>query len=49
MAKFQIGDSVIHVNSNEKGIVKEIFPSARGRQLYQVSIVGLLGLPITCK
>ena len=38
MAKFQIGDSVIHVNSNEKGIVKRIFPPARGRQLYSVSI-----------
>lgn len=38
MAKFQIGESVIHINSNEKGIVKEIFPSARGRQLYLVSI-----------
>ena len=38
MAKFQIGDSVIHVNSNEKGIVKKIFPPARGRQLYRVSI-----------
>ncbi|WP_297085437.1 hypothetical protein [uncultured Draconibacterium sp.] len=38
MAKFQIGDSVIHVSSNEKGIVKKIFPPARGRQLYSVSI-----------
>lgn len=38
MAKFQIGDSVIYVNSNEKGIITEIFPPARGRQLYRVSI-----------
>ncbi len=38
MATFQIGDSVIYVNSNEKGIIKEVFPPARGRQLYRVSI-----------
>lgn len=38
MARFNIGDSVIYVNSKEKGIIKEIFPPARGRQLYRVSI-----------
>ena len=38
MARFQLGDSVIYVNSNEKGIITEIFPPARGRQLYRVSI-----------
>ena len=38
MAKFKIGESVIYVNSNEKGIIKEIRPPARGRQLYRVSI-----------
>jgi SNF2 family DNA or RNA helicase len=38
MARFQIGDSVIYVNSKEKGIIKEIFSPSRGRQLYRVSI-----------
>jgi SNF2 family DNA or RNA helicase len=38
MAKFNIGDSVIYVNSKEKGIIKEILPPARGRQLYRVNI-----------
>ncbi|HCY41235.1 MAG TPA: hypothetical protein DHV48_07765 [Prolixibacteraceae bacterium] len=38
MAKFNIGDSVIYISSKEKGIVKEILPPARGRQLYRVSI-----------
>lgn len=38
MAKFKIGDSVIYVSSKEKGIITEIFPPARGRQLYRVSI-----------
>ena len=38
MARFKIGDSVIYVNSNEKGIVIEVSPPARGRQLYRVSI-----------
>jgi len=38
MAKFKIGDSVIYVSSQEKGIITEIFPPARGRQLYRVSI-----------
>lgn len=38
MAKFSIGDSVIYVSSNENGIIKEVFPPSRGRQLYRVSI-----------
>ena len=38
MAKFKIGDSVIYVSSQEKGIITEISPPARGRQLYRVSI-----------
>ena len=38
MTKFNIGDSIIYVSSNEKGIIKEVFPPARGRQLYGVSI-----------
>ena len=40
MAKFTVGDSVIYLNSNEKGIIKDVFPPARGRQLYRVSING---------
>ncbi|WMI70082.1 DEAD/DEAH box helicase [Mangrovimonas sp. YM274] len=38
MAKYQIGDPVIHVNSKEKGIIVEVCPPARGRQLYRVNI-----------
>ena len=38
MARFNIGDSVIYVSSKEKGIIKEIHPPTRGRQLYRVSI-----------
>ena len=36
MAKYSIGDKVIHVKSQEKGIVTEVFPGGRGRQLYRV-------------
>jgi hypothetical protein len=39
MPQFQIGDIVIYVNSNEKGVITEVCPPARGRQLYKVSIV----------
>lgn len=42
MARYEIGDSVIYVNSNEKGIITEIFPPARGRQLYRVSINNII-------
>lgn len=38
MARFRIGESVIYVNSQEKGVITEIFPPVRGRQLYRVSI-----------
>lgn len=38
MAKFSVGDTVINVNSSEKGIVQEVFPPARGKQLYKVVI-----------
>lgn len=41
MAKFEIGDSVIHVSSENKGIIKKVFPAARGRQLYIVSVNGV--------
>lgn len=37
-AQFKVGDIVIYVNSNEKGVVTEVCPPARGRQLYKVSI-----------
>lgn len=40
MAKFQIGEQVIHANSKEKGIIQDVMPPARGRQLYKVSING---------
>ena len=37
MAKFNIGDSVIKTDSESKGIVVEIMPARRGRQLYKIS------------
>lgn len=42
MAKFKTGDSVIHVESKERGIIKEAFPPSRGQQLYRVSIGDVL-------
>ena len=38
MPQFTVGDIVIYVNSNEKGVVTEVCPPARGRQMYKVSI-----------
>jgi superfamily II DNA or RNA helicase len=38
MADFKIGDTVIYTKSQEKGIIIEVAPPARGRQLYKVSI-----------
>lgn len=42
MAKFKIGDVVIYVNSKEKGVITEVCPPARGRQLYKVSINNII-------
>lgn len=36
MAKFNIGDKVLNVNSNEKGVVVNVHMAIRGRQLYSV-------------
>lgn len=36
MAKFIIGDKVINVNSSEKGVIIQVLPGGRGRQLYSV-------------
>lgn len=36
MAKFSTGDTVINVQTNQKGVVCEVCPPARGRQLYRV-------------
>lgn len=36
MAKFNIGDRVINVNSREKGVVIDILIGGRGRQLYRI-------------
>jgi SNF2 family DNA or RNA helicase len=36
MAKYQVGDKVINVNSREKGVIIDVFNSGRGRQLYRV-------------
>ena len=38
MPQFNVGDIVNYVNSNEKGVITEVCPPARGRQLYKVSI-----------
>lgn len=38
MAKFQNGDTIIYVVSMEKGVVIEVYPLMRGRQLYRVRI-----------
>lgn len=36
MAKFKPGDTVLNIQTSQKGIVCEICPPARGRQLYRV-------------
>ena len=36
MAKYCIGDKVINVKSQEKGVITDVFPGGRGRQLYSV-------------
>jgi SNF2 family DNA or RNA helicase len=41
-AQFKVGDIVIYINSNEKGVVTEVCPPARGRQLYKVSIDNII-------
>jgi sarcosine oxidase delta subunit len=38
MPQFNVGDIVIYVNSNEKGVITEVWRPARGRRLYKVSI-----------
>ena len=42
MPQFKVGDIVIYVNSNEKGVITEVCPPARGRQLYKVSIDNII-------
>ena len=37
MAKFNVGDKVLNVNTNEKGVVLIVYPSGRGRQLYRLN------------
>lgn len=36
MAKFSKGDTIIHVETQRKGVIKEVRPYARGRQVYIV-------------
>ena len=36
MAKFNVGSSVVHLETGEHGTIIEIFPPRRGRQLYKV-------------
>lgn len=38
MAKFKVGDTVIYVGSMERGVVIEVSPFLKGRQLYKVRI-----------
>ena len=40
---FIIGDKVIYVPSQEKGVVVRVHPPARGRQLYDVAVNGTIG------
>jgi superfamily II DNA or RNA helicase len=40
MARFIKGDRVVQVNTNERAIITKVFPPARGRQMYEVSIFG---------
>lgn len=40
---FIIGDKVIYVTSQEKGVVVKVHTPARGRQLYDVVINGSIG------
>lgn len=37
MAKFQLGATVLKYDSSQRGIIKEIAPARRGRQIYRVS------------
>lgn len=41
MAKFLINDRVMHISSNEEGIITKVFPAGRGKQLYEVNVNGL--------
>lgn len=36
MPKYSIGNKVVNVNSQEKGVIIEVLPTGRGRQLYRV-------------
>ena len=36
MAKFSSGDTVLNTETQQKGVVCEVCPPARGRQLYRV-------------
>lgn len=38
MPQFNVGDIVIYVNSNEKRVITEVCPPARGQQMYKVII-----------
>lgn len=37
MAKYNVGDRVVKTDSESKGVVVEVMPARRGRQLYKVS------------
>ena len=36
MAEFKIFDDVRNIHTNIRGVVKEVYPSKRGRQIYKV-------------
>lgn len=36
MSKFQLGDRVLNLQTNQKGVICEVRPPSRGRQLYKV-------------
>ncbi len=37
MAKYKVGDRVLKLDSENKGVIVEVMPARRGRQLYKVS------------
>lgn len=38
MPQFKVGDIVNYDNSDEKGVITEVCPRSRGRQMYKVRI-----------
>ena len=41
MAQFKVGDKVIREDTGKKGVIVEVYPARRGRQLYMVNWGGI--------